>query len=363
MRHPVVVTSVFAMLAAAAAVSCAGAQTATGKLKVGFVYLGPVGDFGWTYQHEVARQGVVKSFGDQIDTTYLENVPEGPDAERSIEQLVRSGHKLIFTTSFGYMDPTLKVAKKYAGVHFEHATGYKRDKNMSTYSGRFYEGRYIQGQIAGKMSKVGVLGYIASFPIPEVISGINATMLGAQSVNPDIKVKIIWVNTWLDPGKEADAAKALLDQGADIIMQHTDSPAAMQVAAARGALAFGQDSDMIKFGPKTQLTSIIDNWAPYYEERVRAELAGKWAPTDTWGGLKSKLVVMAPYTNMPDDVKQAAEATEAAIVAGTLHPFKCPVIAQDGKAVECKNGKNLEDGQILGMNFYVKGVDDKIPGK
>jgi basic membrane protein A len=362
MRHPVA-TAALAMLAAVAVASGADAQSPAGKLKVGFVYLGPVGDFGWTYQHEIGRQGLVKSLGDAIETTYLENVPEGPDSERAIEQLVRSGHKLIFTTSFGYMDPTLKVARKYGGVHFEHATGYKRDRNMATYAGRWYEGRYIQGKIAGKMSKTGVLGYIASFPIPEVISGINATMLGAQSVAPDIKVKIIWVNSWLDPGKEADAAKALLDQGADVIMQHTDSPAAMQVAASRGALAFGQDSDMIKFGPKTQLTSIIDNWAPYYEERVRAELNGKWTSADTWGGLKSKLVVMAPYTNMPDDVKQAAEATEASIVAGTLHPFACPVIGQDGKAVECKNGKNLEDGQILGMNFYVKGIDDKVPGK
>src|SRR5262252_3474667 len=353
-----------ASLAAVAIISGAtGAEKAADKLKVGFIYLGPVGDIGWTYQHEVGRQGLVKDLGDKLETTYLENVPEGPDAERSIEQLVRSGHKLIFTTSFGYMDQTLKVAKKYPGVHFEHATGYKRDKNMSTYSGRFYEGRYIQGQIAGKMSKTGVLGYIVSFPIPEVIMGINATMLGAQSVNLNIKVKIIWVNTWLDPPKEADAAKALLDQGADVIMQHTDSPAAVQIAAARGAFAFGQDSDMIKFGPKTQLTSIIDNWAPYYEERVKAELAGKWTSSDTWGGLHSKLVVMAPYTNMPADVKKMAEATEAAIVAGTLHPFKCPVIAQDGKTVECKNGKNLEDGQILSMNFYVKGVDDKMPGK
>jgi basic membrane protein A and related proteins len=353
-----------ASLAAVAIISGAtGAEKTADKLKVGFIYLGPKGDMGWTYQHEVGRQGLVKDLGDKIETTYLENVPEGPDAERSIEQLVRSGHKLIFTTSFGYMDPTLKVAKKYPAVHFEHATGYKRDKNMATYSGRWYEARYIQGQIAGKMSKTGVLGYIVSFPIPEVIMGINATMIGAQSVNPNIKVKIIWVNTWFDPAKEADAAKALIDQGADVIMQHTDSPAAVQVAAARGALAFGQDSDMIKFGPKTQLTSIIDNWAPYYEDRVKAELAGKWTSTDTWGGLKSKLVVMAPYTNMPDDVKKTAEATEAAIVAGTLHPFKCPVIAQDGKSVECKNGKNLEDGQILGMNFYVKGVDDKMPGK
>jgi basic membrane protein A and related proteins len=340
-----------------------GAASAADKLKVGFIYLGPVGDFGWTYQHELARQALVKEFGDKIETTYLENVPEGPDSERAIEQLVRAGNKLIFTTSFGYMDPTLKVAKKYPNVHFEHATGFKKDKNMSIYNGRFYEGRYIQGVIAGKMSKAGVLGYIGSFPIPEVIMGINATMLGAQTVNPNIKVKIIWVNTWFDPGKEADAAKALLDQGADVIMQHTDSPAAMQIAAERGKLAFGQDSEMIKFGPKTQLTSIMDNWAPYYIDRVKAELDGTWKQEDTWGGLKSKLVVMAPYTNMPDDVKKLAEQTEADIISGKLLPFKCPVKDQDGKDVECKGGDHLDDGQVLGMNFYVKGVDDKLPAK
>jgi len=354
----VAATAVF--FGAAASLGSAGAAD---KLKVGFIYLGPVGDFGWTYQHELGRQAVVKEFGDKVETTYLENVSEGPDAERSIEQLVRAGNKLIFTTSFGYMEPTLKVAKKYPNVHFEHATGFKRDKNMAIYNGRFYEGRYIQGLIAGKMSKAGVLGYIASFPIPEVIMGINATMIAAQSVNPNIKVKIIWANTWFDPGKEADAAKALLDQGADIIMQHTDSPAAMQIASERGKLAFGQDSEMIKFGPKTQLTSIMDNWGPYYVERVRAELDGTWKSEDVWGGLKSKMVVMAPYTNMPDDVKKLAMDTEAAITEGKLFPFKCPVIGQDGKEIECKGGDKLDDGQVLGMNFYVKGIDDKIPGK
>src|SRR5882762_6173849 len=320
------------MTAAVAALAIAATGTtasAAEKLKVGFIYLGPVGDLGWTYMHEVGRQMMVKELGDKVETTYLEYVSEGPDSERSIEQLARTGHQLIFTTSFGYMDPTLKVAKKYPKINFEHATGFKRAPNMGTYSGRFYEGRYIQGIIAGKMSKSGVLGYIGSFPIPEVVMGINATILGAQTVNPNIKLKVIWVNTWFDPGKEADAAKALADQGADVIMQHTDSPAPMQVAAQRGIYAFGQSSDMIKFGPKTQLTSIIDNWTPYYDERVKAELAGKWASADTWGGLKSKLVVMAPYTNMPDNVKKLAMDTEAAIVAGTLHPFKCPVVAQD----------------------------------
>jgi simple sugar transport system substrate-binding protein len=261
------------------------------------------------------------------------------------------------------MDPTVKVAKKYPNVFFEHNTGYKRDKNLATYSARFYEGRYIQGQIAAKMSKSGVLGYIGSFPIPEVISGMNATVLGAQSIKPDIKVKIIWVNTWFDPGKEADAAKALLDQGADVIMQHTDSPAAMQIAEARGAKAFGQDSDMIKFGANAQLTAIVNNWGPYYLERVQAVLDGKWTSGDVWGGLKSGMVQMAPYTNMPDDVKKLATDTQAAIAAGTLHPFKCPVVAQDGSTVECKGGTHLDDAQILGMAFYVKGIDDKIPGK
>ena len=363
MRNPIFM----AVAAAAAAALAAGTNVpraiAQGKLKVGFVYLGPVGDFGWTYQHEVGRQLLVKELGSKVETTYLENVNEGPDSERAIEQLARSGHKLIFTTSFGYMDPTMKVAKKYPNVFFEHNTGYKRDKNVATYSARFYEGRHIQGKIAAKMSKVGVLGYIGSFPIPEVISGINSTILGAQSINQDIKVKIIWVNSWFDPGKEADAAKTLLDQGADVVMQHTDSPAAMQIAQARHAYAFGQDSDMIKFGPQAQLTAIVNNWGPYYVERVQAVLDNKWTSGDVWGGLKSKMLLMAPYTNMPDDVKKLAMETEAAIADGTLHPFKCPVVDQEGKTVECKGGTHLDDGQILGMNFYVKGIDDKFPGK
>ncbi len=356
----------FWMSAAAAALVVAGALTgasAQEKLKVGFIYVGPVGDMGWTYQHEVARRALMEQFKDKIDTSFLENVNEGPDAERSIEQLARTGHKLIYTTSFGFMDATAKVAKKYPNLMFEHATGYKRDKNLATYSGRFYEGRYIQGQIAAKMSKTGTIGYIGSFPIPEVVSGINAMMLGAQSVRPDMKVKIIWVNTWYDPGKEAAAARALADQGADILTQHTDSAAAMQFANERGILAFGQDSDMIKFGPKAQLTAIINNWTPYYVERIKLALDGKWATGDVWGGLNSKIVQMAPYTNMPDDVKKLASDTEAAISGGKLHPFKCPVVGQDGKPIECKGGANLDDGQILSMNYFIKGIDDKLPGK
>jgi len=356
--------SLITLAVAAVALAAAGAAApAAEKLKIGFVYVGPVSDFGWSYQHDVARKALEKALGDKVETTYLENVGEGPDAERATEQLVRAGNKLIFTTSFGFMDATAKVAKKYPNVMFEHATGYKRDKNLATYSGRFYEGRYIQGIIAAKMSKKGVLGYIASFPIPEVISGINATMLGAQTVNPNIKVKIIWVNTWFDPGKEADAAKALADQGADVLMQHTDSAAAMQIAAQRGILAFGQDSDMSNFGPKSQLTAIVNNWAQYYTQRATAMLDGNWKSEDVWGGLKSKMVTMAPYTNMPDDVKALAQKTEAAITDGSLHPFKCPIVDQDGKTIECKGGSHLDDGQILSTNFYVKGVDDRVPGK
>ena len=353
------------MIAAAAAglaIAAVAGASAQDKLKVGFIYVGPVGDMGWTYQHEVGRKAIQEQFKDKIDTTYLENVNEGPDAERSIEQLVRAGNKLIYTTSFGFMDATAKVAKKYPNVMFEHATGYKRDKNLTTYSGRFYEGRYIQGVIAAKVSKSGTIGYIGSFPIPEVVSGINAMMLGAQSVRPDMKVKIIWVNTWYDPGKEAAAARALADQGADILTQHTDSAAATQFANERGIYSFGQDSDMIKFGPKSQLTAIVNNWTPYYSDRIKLALDGKWATGDVWGGLSSKIVQMAPYTNMPDDVKKLAADTEAAISSGKLHPFKCPVLAQDGKPVECKGGTHLDDGQILGMNFYIKGIDDKLPG-
>lgn len=358
--------NIFAIAACAVvalAVTTFGGVHAADKLKIGFVYVGPIGDLGYTYQHEVGRRALQKALDDKVETTFLENVPEGADAERAIEQLVRAGNKLVFTTSFGFMDATLKVANKYPNVFFEHATGFKRAKNMATYAARFYEGRYIQGQIAAKMTKKNVIGYIVSFPIPEVISGINATMLGAQSVNPNVKFKIIWVNSWFDPGKEADAAKTLIDQGADILTQHTDSPAAMQIAEQRGIHAFGQSSDMIKFGPHAQLTADTDYWGDYYIERAKLVLDGKWTSTDTWDGLDKGMVVMAPYTNMPDDVKAMAMKTEAAIKSGALHPFKCPITAQDGKSVECKGGNRLDNGQILSMNWYVKGIDDKVPGQ
>jgi simple sugar transport system substrate-binding protein len=347
-------------LAAFAAVGFSAAASAQDKLKVGFVYVGPVGDFGYSYQHDQGRIAMQKALGDKVETTYLENVAEN-DSERAIEQLARSGHQLIFTTSFGFMEPTLRVARKFPKVRFEHATGFKRAANVATYSARFYEGRYILGQIAGKMTKSNTLGYVAAFPIPEVVSGINSFYLGAKSVNPDVKVKIVWANTWFDPGKEADAAKALIAQGADIISQHTDSAAPLQEAEKGGKFAFGQASDMIRFAPKAQLTSIIDDWSGYYIERVKAALAGSWKSDDTWGGLKSGMVVMAPFTNMPADVKDLAEKTTASISAGTLFPFACPIVDQSGKTVECKGGKTLSDEQILSMNWYVQGIDDKIP--
>ena len=350
-------------VAAALSLFTGGAQA--DPLKVCFVYVGPHNDGGYSQQHDMGRQAVAKALGDKVDaSTYIENVKE-EDSERPIRELAQKGCKLIFTTSFGFGPATAAVAKDFPDVKFEHATGFPDTvtDNLSVYNIRFYEGRYVMGQIAAKMSKTGTAGYIVSFPIPEVIMGIDAFMLGAQSVKPDFKVKIVWVNTWFDPGKEADAAKALIDQGADVIMQHTDSPAAMQIASERGKLAFGQDSEMIKFGPKTQLTSILDTWAPYYIARVKAELDGTWKSEDTWGGLDSHMFAMAPYTNMPDDVKKLAEDAQAAITAGKLHPFKCPVIGQDGKEIECKGGTSLDAGQILGMNFYVKGIDDKLPGK
>jgi len=348
-------------LAASAAVLIPASALAQDKTKACFIYVGPIGDFGWSYQHDQGRLDVEKEFGDKVETAYLESVPEGADAERAIERFARSGCDIIFTTSFGYMDATNKIAARFPDVKFEHATGYKREHaNVSTYNSKFHEGRYVQGVIAGSLSEAGVAGYIASFPIPEVVMGINAFVLGAQTVNPDFKVKVVWANTWFDPGKEADAAKALIDQGVDIITQHTDSTAPIQVAAERGIKAFGQASDMIAFGPETQLTSIIDDWGPYYIERVRAVMDGTWEQVDIWEGMHEGHVVMAPYTNMPDDVKTLAEETEAKIKSLEFNPFTGPVNKQDGSAW-LADGEVAEDGVLLGLNFYVEGVDDQLP--
>lgn len=352
---------IIALAATAAALGSftSGAQ-AQEKTKVCFVYVGTKTDGGWTQAHDIGRQEVQKAFADKIETPYLESVPEGPDAERAIERMARSGCALIYTTSFGFMDATVKVAAKFPKVKFEHATGYKSSENLATYNSRFYEGRYILGQIAAKMSKKGVAGYIASFPIPEVVAGINAFELGAKSINPEFKLKVVWANTWFDPGKEADAAKALIDQGVDILTQHTDTTAPMQVAAERGIYAFGQASDMIAAGPKTQLTAIVDTWGAYYIKRTKALLDGTWKSEQVFDGLKDGILTMAPYTNMPDDVKAMAEETEAKIKSGELHPFTGPIKKQDGSEW-LKAGVKADDGALLGMNFYVEGVDDKLP--
>ena len=348
-----------AILTTAATFALAASAQAQDKLKACWVYVGPIGDFGYSYQHDQGRLAVEKEFGDKVETAYLENVAEGPDAERAFERLAREGCKIIFGTSFGFMDSMVKVAGKFPDVKFEHATGYKTADNLGIYNARFYEGRYVMGQIAAKMSTKGLAGYIVSFPIPEVVMGINSFMLGAQSVNPDFKVKIVWVNSWFDPGKEADAAKALFDQGADIIVQHTDSTAALQVAEERGLHGFGQSSDMIKFAPKAQLTANTDNWGPYYIDRVKAMLDGTWKTDNVWLGIKDGAVELSPFTNMPDDVKAMAEATKKKISDG-WNPFTGPVAKQDGSEW-LKDGQVAEDGELLGMNFYIKGIDDQLP--
>ena len=349
-----------AVMAGLALSLAVGAVSGADKLKVGFIYIGPTGDHGWTYQHNQGRLAVEEALGDQVETVYVESVPEGPDSERVITRLAREGVGIIFTTSFGYMDPTIKVAKNFPDVKFEHNSGYKRADNVATYNARFYEGRYVIGQIAAKISRSGVAGYVGSFPIPEVVRGINSFMLGAQSINPDFKLKIVWVSSWFDPGKEADAAKVLIGQGADIITQHTDSTAPLQIAAEQGALAFGQASDMIAFAPNTQLTAIVNNWAPYYVERVNAALNGTWESQDIWEGMGPGMVAMAPYTNLPDDVVAMAKETEATITSGEFHPFTGPIYKQDG-SMAIGEGEVLDDGTLLGMNWYVKGVDDKLP--
>ncbi len=346
---------------AATGLLAAPAVEAADKTKVGFVYVGPIGDHGWTYRHNEGRLAIEEAFGDKVETTYVENVAEGADAERVIRRLAQSGHDLIFTTSFGYMNPTVKVAKQFPNVKFEHATGYKRADNVSTYSGRFYEGRWVSGLIAGNMTKTNTIGYIGSFPIPEVVRGINAFTLALRSVNPEATVKVVWVNSWYDPGKEAEAAKALMDQGADIILQHTDSPAPLQAAEERGLWAVGQASDMVKFAPKAQLTAIIDDWGPYYVARTKAVMDGTWTSEDTWDGLAPGMVVMAPMNKaIPADVQKLANDAIAGIKDGSVFAFTGPIKDQSGKE-RVAAGEKLDDGALLGMDWYVEGVEGSLP--
>jgi basic membrane protein A len=345
-----------AVAALSLALAAGSAALAQDKLKVAFMNVGPKTDGGWTQGHWTGVQMLQEELGDQIEVTFLESVPEGPDAERALEGLARAGNKLIFATSFGFMDPVIKVAAKFPDVYFEHATGFKTAPNVTTYNARFYEGRYIIGQIAAKMSKVGVAGYIVSFPIPEVVMGINSFMLGAQSVNPDFKLKIVWINTWMDPAKEGETAKILFDQGVDIITQHTDSTEPLKIAQERGLLGFGQAHDMFAEAPKAQLTAIVDNWGPYYIQRVKDVLAGTWQSQQSWDGLAQGTVHMSDYTNMPDDVAEAARKMEAMITTGEFHPFTGPIFKQDGTQV-AGDGEVMDDVSLLTMDYYVKGVD------
>jgi simple sugar transport system substrate-binding protein len=340
------------------------------QVKVGFVYLTTPGDHGWTYAHEVGRQKVVEHFGDKVVTTYIENVPEGPDAARVIRDLAKQGNDIIFTTSFGYMDPTLKVAKEFPDVKFEHVTGYKRAANMATGNIRFYEGRYVQGVVAGLMTKSNKIGYIASFPIPEVIQGINAFGLGLRSVNKDAEVSVIWVNSWYDPVKEADAAKVHIAEGADILAQHTDSPAMLQTAEKAGVHGFGQSSNMKAFAPKAQLFSAVNNWGPYYVRKIQALIDGSWSTGEgpdhwagnTWSGMADDFLVLSAFENMPDDVATAATKAAADIKSGANKIFTGPIVDNTG-VEKVPAGKTLNDGELFTtLDYYVDGIAGKIPG-
>ncbi|MDC0610784.1 BMP family ABC transporter substrate-binding protein [Vibrio sp.] len=334
---------------------------AADPVKVGFVYVGPIGDHGWSYEHDQARKEVEKYFGDKVKTTFVENVSEGADAERVITQLAKAGNDVIFTTSFGFMNPTLKVAKRFPKVIFEHATGYKRAKNVSTYALRTYEGRYVSGVAAGLETKSNTIGYIASFPIPEVIRDINSSFLGAKSVNPNVKMKIVWVNSWYDPGKESDAANALIDQGVDVILQHTDSPAPLIAAEKRGVMGVGQASDMSHFAPKSHMFSVRDHWAPHYIHTIESVMNGTWKSEDYWGGLKDNVLqIVSINPNLPQNVKDAIKTTQDKIISGEIVPFKGPLKDNQG-TLKIKDGSQATDQELLGMNWYVDGIDAKIP--
>ena len=331
------------------------------KTKVGFIYVGPTGDHGWTYRHDIGRQDIEKHFGDKVETTFIESVKYGPDAERAIRAMAKGGADIIFATSFGYMEPMLKVAKEFPNVKFEHATGYKQSDNMASYGLRLYQARHVQGVIAGMMTKTNKICYVGAFPIPEVIREINTYYLGAKSVNPDVDIDIVWVNTWYDPGKEAQAAKVMIAEGCDMVAQHTDSPAPLQTAEKAGVLGFGQASDQYRFAPKAQLTATIDNWSPYYIQKVQDVMDGTWKSGDYFGHMKDDVVQMAPFTNMPDEVKAFAQKIKDGITNGKYFAFTGPIKDNTGK-LQLKDGEIADDAHLNGMMYYVEGIDAKVPG-
>lgn len=330
-------------------------------LKAGFVYVGPVSDYGWSYEHDRARQELEKHFNGAVTTTYVEKVPEGADAERVIRQMAQGGTDVIFTTSFGFMNPTAKVAKRFPDVVFEHATGYKRDSNLSTYVLRTYEGRWVSGIAAGMMTKSNTIGYIASFPIPEVIRDINAVYMAARSVNPDVQIKIMWVSTWYDPVKESEAANVLIDQGADILIQHTDSPAPLMVAEKRGVKGIGQASDMSAFAPNAHMFSIRDDWAPHYIKVIEDVQSGRWQSQDFWGGFGAEMLSIASMNdNLPKEVQQAVWKSYNEIKSGAFKPFTGPITSNRGELVVAA-GHSLTDQELATVNWYVEGINDTIP--
>ncbi len=349
--------------AAPAAAPAASAPAAKAEpLKIAFAYVGPVGDGGWTFAHDNGRKAIEKEFGDKVVTSFVEKVPESADAERVIRDMAAQGNKLIFGTTFGYMDPMMKVAADTKGVKFEHATGFKTAENMRTYDSRTYEGAYMAGVIAGKMSKSGTLGVVASIPIPEVIRNINSFTMGAQSVNPKVKTKVIWVQEWFNPPKETEAATALINGGADVLFQNTDSSAVLQTAEKMGKRAFGWDSDMTAYGPKAHLGSAIINWGPYYIKATRDALEGKWTTGSSWWGVKEGAIDMVSMAaDVPEDTKKRIDEIKSGLKAGTYNIWKGPITGQDGKEVLAKDAV-ADDKFLSGVNFYVKGVEGKIPG-
>ncbi|VTU27687.1 Purine-binding protein precursor [Variovorax sp. PBS-H4] len=348
--------------AAPAPAPTAAAPAPAGPLNIGFAYVGPVGDGGWTFAHDNARKALEKQFGDKIKTSFVENVPEGADAERVLRDLVSQGNKLIFGTTFGYMEPMLKVANDNKDVKFEHATGFKTAENMRTYDSRTYEGAYMAGIIAGAMTKSNKLGVVGSVPIPEVLRNINSFTLGAQSVNPKISTNVVWVNEWNNPPKETEAATALINGGADVLFQNTDSPAVLKTAQEKGKRAFGWDSDMTAYGPKAHLASAVINWTPYYTKAVQEVLDGKWATGQTWWGVKEGAIdIVSIAEDVPAEAKAKVEEVKKGLKDGSFSIWKGPIVGQDGKELVA-SGAAADDKFLSGVNFYVKGVEGKVPG-
>ena len=347
------------LLAGAMFLASITASLAADPVKVGFIYVGPIGDHGWTYRHDIGRQQVEEAFGDKVETSYIESVQYGPEAENVIRQMAED-HDIIFATSFGYMETMLKVAKDYPNVKFEHATGYKQSDNMASYGLRLYQARHVQGIIAGMMTKTNKICYVGAYPIPEVIREINTYYLGAKKMNPDVDIDVVWVNTWYDPGKEANAAEVMMAQGCDMVAQHTDSPAPLQAAQKQGKLGFGQASDQIKFAPKAQLTATIDNWGPYYIKKVGQVIDGTWETGDYFGHMNEGAVQMAPFTNMPASVAKKAQEIKDMIEHGHYFAFTGPIKDNTG-TLQLKDGEIASDAHLNSMMYYVEGIDAKVP--